>query len=229
MLGEFEMSLPSEGVPALALGYTLQVNATPSAPGTPSFRGQAWESALLQVRGFQITLPYGAWPASNAQKPTVYVLDAAAEAAERRTLAFSEASAIMRGALIVVAPGNLTLGEAALISLPVSRVLSRVTGGDRLSQSAVSTLEARQFRQGKWRRVVGALKMGLQLRSPGVEGSGVVARREGAPGSGNISANVTGAAPAPAHDLFVVGSKHLGPIIVVQVLCQCLDDGGAGR
>ena len=51
VLGEFDLSLPLEGVAGLPLGYALQVKDWPSFPGTPEFQGQARETALQRVRG----------------------------------------------------------------------------------------------------------------------------------------------------------------------------------
>jgi hypothetical protein len=51
VLGEFDLSLPLEGVAGLPLGYALQVVDRPYFPGTPEFQGQARETALQRVRG----------------------------------------------------------------------------------------------------------------------------------------------------------------------------------
>ena len=65
VLGDFELSLPIEGVEGLALGYVLQVKSVSSPSDSPTFRGQTWESALQSVLGLRLGVPYGIWPANK--------------------------------------------------------------------------------------------------------------------------------------------------------------------
>jgi len=214
VLGEFDLSLPLEGVAGLPLGYALQVKDTPSFPGTPEFQGQVRETALQRVRGLQLMLPFGAWPASVLHKPRIYVLDAA-EGGGKRPLAVGEGLKL-EGPLIVLAPPNITLGMGteAIITLPVSRDLSRdAADPSKLSKEKMRSLEAHQFVDGKWRRLGGTLRKGLDawpppqlLLPPGF--------------SGNVSAellnNISAAFGTPP-DLLVFRSTSLGAVALMKL------------
>ena len=167
VLAEFALGLPVEGVSGLPAGYVLQVKQLPRAAGDVA-RSEAGEAdtALQEVRGLQLALPYGAWPAGALEAPTVLVLDAAASA-EAGPLALDDL-VVLRGALFIFTPTNITLSDAS-ISLPVTRSISRdAKNSSRLADDAVQTLAVHKFSQGRWKRVGGVLRKGLDASAAGL-------------------------------------------------------------
>ena len=190
---KFELALPPEGVAGLPAGFVLRISAAPSSPASsPTHRGQAWELALQEVRGLQLHLPMGAWPVSATQPPSVFVLDDSAATSAGGPLAL-DSSIKLRGRLLVIAPSPV-LSAAAKLVLPVNRAVSRDPddacragcrdGGAELcvlqrkkclaglvdvSAKSRLTLAAHQFVQGRWRRLGGDLRKGLDANTPAVE------------------------------------------------------------
>ena len=189
----FELALPPEGVAGLPAGFVLRISASPSSPASsPAYRGQAWELALQEVRGLQLHLPMGAWPVSATQPPSVFVLDDSAATSAGGPLAL-DSSIKLRGRLLVIAPSPV-LSAAAKLVLPVNRAVSRdpdeacrdgcrdggaepcvqqqkrcLAGLVDVSAKAKLTLAAHQFVQGRWQRLGGDLRKGLDANTPAVE------------------------------------------------------------
>jgi len=199
VLGEFVLGLPMEGLAGLAAGYVLQVTDTTSPPNSSAFRGEAWERALQQVRGLQLSLPYGAWPSAVSQPPTVYVVDSA-HASPLSVAASNDPGITLAGPLLILAPSNLTLIKGVSVSLPVNRALSRDSQtGNYFTRSAELTLVGHRFVNGKWHNLVGELKRGL----------------DPTPAAAHLYSNVTH--PQGPPDMLVVRSLALGVFAVMRL------------
>lgn len=158
VLGQFQLSLPTDGVAGLQMGFVLQVQAASMLPVSSPCRAR-WEQAWNAVQGLQMELPYGAWPGSALQPPLVYVVDAKA-ATKQGPLAL-DSGAIPRGPILVIAPSPKFRSDV-LLSLPVNRTFSRNPAKlGELSPTSINTLKAQMFNDGKWKTLASVLRKGL--------------------------------------------------------------------
>ena len=201
VLAEFAFAMPSEGTDALALGYALRVKEPAALPAPPEVQRQV-DQAFSQVRGLQLTLPLGAWPAEETQAPGLWVVDPGAAASG--PLAVEADALALKSALVILLPVDLVLLQPADMAIPVARSIARAPNNS--DQMAAVSLAAHQFRDRQWRHVGGTMRKGLDSWSSP---------------SGNAS--------AAAYDLLTVQVNAFGPTAVMQSLVEPLhaqDHGG---
>lgn len=193
--------MPLEGVDGLALGYALRVKQPAGSGLSPEVQTRV-DHAFRQVRGLQLTLPLGAWPAEELQAPGLWVIDSGAAASG--PLAVQPDALSLQSAMMILVPANLVLLQPADMVIPVPRSVTR--NPDDSDQIAAVSLAAHQFRDGQWRHVGGALRKGLEVwSSPAGNASGL------------------------SHDLLTVQVSSFGPTAVMQMLVapiRVAEEGG---